>query len=83
MKLLSKLAIAALVSAAVSAQAPLPNQPGSLKFAVIGDSGTGERPQYEVADQMAKPTKGNGSIGIGCASIAKHTATKLDGLSDV
>ena len=27
-------------------------QPESLKFAVIGDSGTGERPQYEVADQM-------------------------------
>ena len=36
-----------------------------------------------VADEMPEPTKGNGSIGIGCASIAKHTATKLDGLSDV
>ena len=31
----------------------LPNRAGSVKFGVIGDSGTGERPQYEVADQMA------------------------------
>jgi 3',5'-cyclic AMP phosphodiesterase CpdA len=47
--------IAALVSAAVLAQpaVSLPNRPGSLKFAVIGDNGTGERPQYEVGQQMA------------------------------
>jgi Calcineurin-like phosphoesterase len=32
----------------------LPNRPDSLKFAAIGDNGTGERPQYEVADQMTK-----------------------------
>jgi 3',5'-cyclic AMP phosphodiesterase CpdA len=32
---------------------PLPNRGGSLKFAVIGDNGTGERPQYEVGEQMA------------------------------
>ena len=31
----------------------LPNSPGSLKFAVIGDNGTGDRPQLELADQMA------------------------------
>ena len=31
----------------------LPNRPGSLKFAVIGDNGTGERPQYRVGQQMA------------------------------
>lgn len=31
----------------------LPNAANSLKFAVIGDSGTGDRPQYEVAQQMA------------------------------
>jgi len=31
---------------------PLPNKPDSLKFAAIGDNGTGERPQYEVAQQM-------------------------------
>jgi len=49
------LLVAGLASAAVVAQAPpLPNRPGSLKFAVIGDNGTGERPQYELADQMTK-----------------------------
>jgi predicted MPP superfamily phosphohydrolase len=31
----------------------LANSPGSVKFAVIGDNGTGERPEYEVAQQMA------------------------------
>jgi hypothetical protein len=31
----------------------LPNAPGTVKFAVIGDSGTGEAPQYEVARQLA------------------------------
>jgi hypothetical protein len=30
----------------------LPNNDGSLKFLVIGDMGTGDRPQYEVAQQM-------------------------------
>jgi len=47
--------VAALASAVLFAQAsPLPNQSGSLKFAVIGDNGTGDRPQYEVGQQMAK-----------------------------
>jgi hypothetical protein len=47
------LLVAALAAAAVAAQAPpLPNRPGSLKFAAIGDTGTGERPQYELAKQM-------------------------------
>jgi predicted MPP superfamily phosphohydrolase len=31
----------------------LANKPGALKFAVIGDNGTGARPEYEVAQQMA------------------------------
>jgi predicted phosphodiesterase len=31
----------------------LPNLSPSLKFAVIGDSGTGQRPQYDVARQMS------------------------------
>jgi len=31
----------------------LPLQPNSVRFAIIGDSGTGERPQYEVAQRMA------------------------------
>lgn len=49
------LLVAALACAAVLAQAPaLPNRPDSVKFAVIGDNGTGDRPQYEVADQMTK-----------------------------
>jgi hypothetical protein len=32
----------------------LPNREGSLKFAVLGDFGTGDRPQRELADQMVK-----------------------------
>jgi hypothetical protein len=32
----------------------LPLKPNSVRFAVIGDNGTGEKPQYEVAQQMAK-----------------------------
>ncbi|MBI4165777.1 MAG: metallophosphoesterase [Acidobacteria bacterium] len=32
---------------------PLPNKGGSLKFCVLGDFGTGERPQYQLAEQMA------------------------------
>jgi hypothetical protein len=31
----------------------LPGRPGSVKFAVLGGSGTGERPQYELGEQMA------------------------------
>jgi predicted phosphodiesterase len=30
----------------------LPLKPNSVRFAIIGDSGTGERPQFEVAQQM-------------------------------
>jgi len=33
---------------------PLPNKSGSFKFAVLGDFGTGDKPQYELADQMAR-----------------------------
>jgi hypothetical protein len=36
------------------AQRALPNRPGSVKFAAIGDNGTGEQPQYETADQMTR-----------------------------
>ena len=35
-------------------QATLPSAPESVKFAVIGDSGTGEPPQYQLANEMAK-----------------------------
>ncbi len=33
---------------------PLPLKPDSVRFAVIGDMGTGDKPQYEVAGQMIK-----------------------------
>src|SRR5262245_16994346 len=32
----------------------LPNRPDSVKFAAIGDNGTGDRPQYEIAQQMTR-----------------------------
>ncbi len=32
----------------------LPNKPDSFKFAVLGDFGTGDRPQYELATQMVR-----------------------------
>ena len=32
----------------------LPNKDGSLKFSVLGDFGTGDSRQYQLADQMAK-----------------------------
>jgi hypothetical protein len=46
--------LAALTSAAVFGQPSrsFPNRPDSLKFAAIGDNGTGGRPQYEIARQM-------------------------------
>jgi 3',5'-cyclic AMP phosphodiesterase CpdA len=56
-----RLAVAlALASAVVLAQpavTALPNRAGSLKFAAIGDNGTGDREQYEVAQQMAAARK--------------------------
>ena len=33
---------------------PLPNRDGSFKFGVLGDFGTGDKAQYELADQMVK-----------------------------
>jgi Calcineurin-like phosphoesterase len=51
-------ALAALVCgagpSAQQAQIPLPNKPNTLHFAVIGDNGTGDQRQYDVADQMLK-----------------------------
>ena len=40
--------------AAPAAPVGLPNRDGSLKFGVLGDFGTGDRGQYELADQIAK-----------------------------
>ena len=48
------LVVAGIAAAGLLAQSsPLPNRPGSLKFAAMGDNGTGDRAQYEVAQQMA------------------------------
>ena len=46
----------ATVQAPQAAEAPvaLPNREGSLKFGVLGDFGTGDREQYELAAEMAK-----------------------------
>ena len=46
-------AVAASVASASGINLSLPNKPGSLKFAVVGDFGTGESASYEVAAQMA------------------------------
>jgi len=35
-------------------RARIPSTPNSVKFAVIGDAGTGDPPQYDVANQMAR-----------------------------
>ncbi len=40
------------VTVVVGQGSALPNKPGSLKFAAIGDNGTGDTPQYDVARQM-------------------------------
>ncbi|HEX7137384.1 MAG TPA: metallophosphoesterase [Vicinamibacterales bacterium] len=47
------IAVALVRAVSVGQEAtPLPNRPGSLKFAAIGDNGTGDQPQYDVARQM-------------------------------
>lgn len=44
--------LAAIAIATVAGQTALPNKPDSLKFAAMGDNGTGDTPQYDVARQM-------------------------------
>src|SRR5918993_5423362 len=44
---------AILTTAALAQELTLPNQKDSLKFAVIGDSGTGNSDQYRLAKQFA------------------------------
>jgi hypothetical protein len=54
-KLLAPLALVLVSLAALAAQditLTLPNKPDSLKFAIIGDSGTGSKSQYSVADKL-------------------------------
>ncbi len=42
------------VSSGVSGDDALPLKPQSVRFGVIGDNGTGDKPQYEIAQQMEK-----------------------------
>lgn len=46
--------LCAAAAGAAGGATTLPNAAGSLKFAVIGDNGTGEREQYEVAAEMTR-----------------------------
>jgi 3',5'-cyclic AMP phosphodiesterase CpdA len=49
----SLLALLVIGASAPAAQrAALPSRPDSVKFAVIGDNGTGDRPQFDIAQQM-------------------------------
>jgi 3',5'-cyclic AMP phosphodiesterase CpdA len=49
------IAVVLLWTASVAQEAAvLPNRPGSVKFAAIGDNGTGDQPQYDVAQQMER-----------------------------
>ena len=52
--LVAVVAVLALVRSEFRAQelSFLPNRPDSLKFAAIGDNGTGEQPEYDTANQM-------------------------------
>ena len=47
------LAVSTVAGVRAGSDVELPRAADSLKFAVIGDNGTGEQPQYEVARQMA------------------------------
>jgi predicted MPP superfamily phosphohydrolase len=44
--------VAVVALATILCAAQLPNRQGSLKFAAIGDNGTGDQAQYDVARQM-------------------------------
>ena len=48
------IALAAISLSLCAQEMILPLKPNSVRFAVIGDMGTGEKPQYEVAEQMIR-----------------------------
>jgi 3',5'-cyclic AMP phosphodiesterase CpdA len=50
----SRLAIVFAAILANAAAQDLPLKPGSVRFAVMGDMGTGDKPQYDVALQMER-----------------------------
>ena len=43
--------------AQTAARVPLPNKNGTFKFGILGDFGTGDRSQYEMANQMVEVYK--------------------------
>src|SRR5579862_1559084 len=53
-RLLTVLLLALYLGSATAQELALPNAPNSVKFAAIGDAGTGDRPQYEIADLMTR-----------------------------
>jgi len=50
----SCVALAAISLSLCAQELTLPLKPNSVRFAVIGDMGTGEKPQYEVAEQIIR-----------------------------
>ena len=46
-------AVPGTVESGAPAATPMPNRDGSLKFAILGDFGTGSQTQYDLAKQMA------------------------------
>ena len=46
------MALAAMSLSLYGQELTLPLKPNSVRFAVIGDMGTGEKPQYEMAGKM-------------------------------
>src|SRR5512141_2266467 len=46
-------AVVHAIQAPAESPVPLPNKDGSFKFGVLGDFGTGEQSQYQLAGQMA------------------------------
>ena len=54
MKRTAWVAIAAFAVSLAAQDLKLPNQKDSFHFAVIGDTGTGERPEYEIASRLAE-----------------------------
>jgi 3',5'-cyclic AMP phosphodiesterase CpdA len=49
---ISFIALAAITVSLSGQELTLPLTPGSVRFAVIGDSGTGDPPQYQLAEEM-------------------------------
>src|SRR4051812_7125042 len=49
----SSVAVAAHGGQGAPSQVPLPNKADTLHFAVIGDNGTGDKPQYDIGQQLA------------------------------